>query len=79
MERAMIAAIERVTRVMFGVLFGGLLLALAAETAIRRRIANRRRRAAEGLDAAYRARPKTRPTIGWVAPVPMERPRRSGV
>lgn len=77
----MVVLVERVTRILFATLFGGLLLVLAAETALRRRIASRKRLAAEKLDAAYRARPKTRPTIGWAVSVgiPNEPPRRSGV
>ena len=52
---------------LFGVLFSGVFFLLALETSIRRwrddRLA-RRRPPMSALEAAYRARPKTRPTVG---------------
>lgn len=52
---------------LFGVLFSGVFVLLALETSIRRWRDDRRARQvppATPLEAAYRTRPKTRPTVG---------------
>jgi hypothetical protein len=62
--------VEKVTRgtfvVLFGVLFSGVFVLLALETALRRWRDDRRAELEppeSDLEAAYRRRPKTRPTV----------------
>ena len=56
--------VEKVTRVLFGALFGWVIVMLAVETLIRRRLAARRR--AE-LEAAFQQHPQLRPTVEFEA------------
>jgi hypothetical protein len=75
---APVISIEKLTKFAFAVLFGWIIAILALETALRRRSAKRRARAAE-IEAAYRERPKTRPTteyrVARADPAPAYRPR----
>ncbi|MDX2060153.1 MAG: hypothetical protein SFV24_20260 [Gemmatimonadales bacterium] len=54
--------IEKATKLLFAALFGWLVVALAVETLVRRRLAARRRKA---LEEAYLERPCLRPTVEW--------------
>lgn len=57
--------IEKATKIVFAALFGWLVVLLAVETLIQRRLAARKRQA---LERAFLERPKLRPTVEWEVP-----------